>query len=40
MTIVCTEFEDFLNTINGLVVRGLTFTAYTDKLRIVLTGGY
>jgi len=40
MTIECTEFEEFMNAIKALVIRGLTFTANTNTLRITLTGGY
>jgi hypothetical protein len=40
MTIECTDFEEFLNTIKGLVIRGLTFSANTNTMKITLTGGY
>ncbi len=40
MTIECTDFEEFLNVIKGLVVRGLTFSSNASTMRITLTGGY
>jgi hypothetical protein len=39
-TISCTDLRQFLNTIAGLVERGLRFEADADTLKITLTGGY
>lgn len=39
-TIQCASLDDFLNTIHGLVARGLVFHADSDRLRITLTGGH
>ncbi len=40
MTINCRDEEQFMDTIHGLVVRGLTFKADRDSYTITLTGGY
>jgi hypothetical protein len=40
MTISCTCLERFLDTIDGLVSRGLTFKADADKMEVYLTGGF
>ena len=40
MSIVCDSLEVFLDTVRGLVERGLTFDAQTDTLTIKLTGCY
>lgn len=42
MTIHCTTHEEFLDTVAGLVQRGLTFTSEVSRgLHIItLTGGY
>jgi hypothetical protein len=40
MTINCTTFDEFMQTIGQLVVRGLTFRADAHKLTIELLGGY
>lgn len=36
----CTDMEDFLDTITGLVQRGIGFRAYANLLKVVLTGAY
>ena len=36
----CDNLEQFVDTIYLLTVKGLTFEADSDKLKIVLTGGY
>jgi len=40
MRIYCITMEEFLDTIQGLVVRGLTFQANTGNFLIELEGGY
>jgi len=40
MTISCNDLKDFLDTIAGLVERGLTFSANGSTLEIRLTGGF
>lgn len=40
MTIRCTDLDNFLDTIQGLTIRGLTFTADTYTFQIKLTGGF
>lgn len=40
MTIHCADIHEFLDTIRGLVERGLTFKAKAHSLTIELTGGY
>jgi len=40
MTIKCHDEQSFLDTIRGLVERGLTFDANTANHEITLTGGY
>lgn len=40
MTILCGNLTEFTDTIAGLVRNGLTFEAYSDKLTIILLGGY
>ena len=40
MTIICSTQVEFIDTIAGLVVKGLTFDADAQTLKIVLTGGY
>lgn len=40
MTIFCPDIAAFLDTLQGLVQRGLTFKAYHSTLTIELTGGY
>lgn len=40
MTISCSCLERFLDTVQGLVTRGLTFKADADKMEIYLTGGF
>ena len=40
MMIVCDDLDDFMNVIEGLVKRGLTFQANASKLKIKLLGGY
>jgi hypothetical protein len=40
MTIHCRDIEQFLNIIDGLVRRGLTFSANTNNYEITLTGGF
>ena len=40
MTIYCNCIERFLDTIEGLVRRGLTFRADADKMEIHLLGGF
>lgn len=40
MTIECTEFEEFLNVIKELVIRGLTFSSNVNTMKITLSGGY
>jgi hypothetical protein len=40
MTIQCDTLENFLDTIEGLVKRGLTFQSSTASYTIVLLGGY
>ena len=36
----CTDLDQFLDIIAGLVKRGLTFRANADRLTIELLGGY
>ena len=38
--IECDTLEQFLDTIEGLIKRGLTFQSKTNNLTIELTGGY
>lgn len=40
MTIICSDLDDFLDTIAGLVRRGLTFKGRQRDLTIELLGGY
>jgi len=40
MKIECDNLEQFLNTIEGLVKRGLMFNSCAHNLSITLTGGY
>ena len=40
MLIHCNDREDFLETIDGLVRRGLTFKADGSTLEITLLGGF
>lgn len=40
MTISCTDLKDFLDTIAGLVERGLGFHANGSTLEIRLTGAF
>jgi len=40
MIIYCATMVEFLDTIQGLVERGLMFEAYADSLHIKLTGGF
>ena len=40
MKIECSTLNEFLDTIEGLVKRGLTFHSKTSNLTIELTGGY
>lgn len=40
MTIECTDLETFMDCVEGLVKRGLTFKANAERLTITLTGGY
>lgn len=40
MTIYCQCTERFLDTVEGLVRRGLTFRADADKCEITLLGGF
>lgn len=38
--IECCTMTQFLNTIAGLVERGIRFEAHAESLTITLTGGY
>ncbi|CAK6596207.1 unknown function [Klebsiella phage vB_Kpn_K12P1.1] len=40
MVITCKTFNDFMDTVEGLVKRGLTFNADGTSWTITLTGGY
>lgn len=40
MTVECSNLDNFLDTVAGLVKRGLTFNADAEALTITLTGGY
>lgn len=40
MTIQCDTRDEFLDTIHGLVLRGLTFKANASTFSIILLGGY
>lgn len=40
MYITCHTLEAFIETVAGLVAKGLTFKACTDTLTIKLTGGF
>lgn len=40
MTIYCHDFESFMNVVYECVTKGLRFEANTEKLKVVLTGGY
>jgi hypothetical protein len=40
MDITCSDIAQFLEIIQGLVMRGLTFSADANALKITLTGGY
>lgn len=40
MTIYCADFTQFMDTIEALVKRGLTFKAGAASFQITLTGGY
>ena len=40
MTIYCYDFETFMNVVYDCVSKGLKFDAYTNDLKVVLTGGY
>lgn len=40
MIINCHGLDQFLDTIAGLVERGLTFDAFSDTFTIRLTGGF
>ncbi len=40
MTIYCHDFESFMNVVYDCITKGLRFDAHTDKLKVVLTGGY
>lgn len=40
MTIQCTDIHNFLDVIQGLIERGLTFKANAASLSVTLTGGY
>jgi hypothetical protein len=40
MTILCDTIFEFLDVIDGLVRRGLTFRADAKTFTIELTGGY
>ena len=40
MTIICHDFESFMNTVYECTARGLRFDAYTETLKIILTGGH
>ncbi len=39
-SIECTDMADFLDTIAGLVQRGIGFRAYANLLKIVPSGAY
>ncbi|WLJ89357.1 hypothetical protein [Vibrio phage vB_ValA_R15Z] len=38
--IYCDSFEMFMDCIQSLTIKGLTFKARTESLQIELTGGY
>jgi len=38
--IICNDIAQFLDCVQGLVMRGLTFSADAHRLTITLTGGY
>lgn len=40
MIIECADLESFLDCVDGLVKRGLTFKSNAHTLIITLTGGY
>jgi len=40
VTIYCSDIAQFLDVVEGLVRRGLTFTADTKDYTVTLTGGY
>ena len=40
MRIECTTMAEFLDTLAGLVERGIMFRAYSYRLTIECTGGY
>jgi hypothetical protein len=39
-TITHSTAQQFYNTIQAMLIRGLTFTADADTLTVTLTGGY
>ena len=40
MTIQCETLGEFIKVCAGLAKEGVTFDAYTDGLKVTLTGGH
>ena len=40
MILTCSDIAQFLDMVQGLVMRGLTFRADAQTFTITLTGGY